>query len=91
MINSFIKTTCVLTIVATVFCAGNPSFAHPEMDAWGRDITSGPLPAIVAEVTPADAETTGSTNTADDCQGSAQANCLPAAQPKPPKRVHGDN
>lgn len=77
MFKLIIRTSVLLSVFAA-----NTSYAQPEMDALGRDITSGPLPAITVSQASAtaDAENTGSINEAIKCSRQNPKACPPKAQ-----------
>jgi hypothetical protein len=91
MYNPIIKTSIFAIALASIGLEGSASFAHPEMDAWGRDITSGPLPPIVDTQATAAGEITGSIKAAVECK---QRNGMPCTIKKirPKQReLPGDN
>ncbi len=85
MLKAASKTIIVASAVAISLFAAKVCLAHPEMDAWGRDITSGPLPPIVAPATPATGEIAGSIIKAETCNITNEKNCRITTEPK---KVH---
>ncbi len=94
MFATIAKTTLQVSAIALIVFSAHAANAHPEMDAWGRDISSSPLPAIVGPsaktVTGVKmnvvklGETTGSIVPLDDCANGKPKICpVAATQPVP--------
>ena len=89
MFKTIAKTTLQASAIALIVFSANAASAHPEMDAWGRDITSGPLPAMIDPSTKTatgnkayvvkPGETTGSIVPLDDCANGKPKVCPVAA------------
>jgi hypothetical protein len=100
MFKTIIQTSIRTTVIAACVLASNPAYAHPEMDAWGRDITSGPLPAMIGPQTSTatgdkvyageTSEITGSISLKNDCIDSLTKICPTSATRKMPVRVRPD-
>jgi hypothetical protein len=100
MFATIAKSTLHASVIALIVFSANAAKAHPEMDAWGRDISSGPLPAMTgpsAKTTTGTevydlklGETTASIVPLDDCAIGQPKICpVSATQPKP-MRVRPD-
>ena len=94
MFKTIAKTTLQASAIALIVFSANAASAHPEMDAWGRDISSGPLPAMIGLSAKAATgikiydvklgETTGSIVPLDDCANGKPKICpVGATQPVP--------
>ena len=94
MFKTIAKTTLQASAIALIVFSANAASAHPEMDAWGRDISSGPLPAMIGPSAKTTTgikiydvklgETTGSIVPLDDCANGKPKICpVGATQPVP--------
>ena len=91
MYTSIVKTNIFLAVLVSGAIASELSYAHPEMDAWGRDITSGPLPPMAKTQDAATGEITGSIRKAVDCKKRNGTSCVPESSPRKPRELPGDN
>jgi hypothetical protein len=75
MFNPIIKTSILVIVLASNGLVGSQSHAHPEMDAWGRDISSGPLPPPMNSEKSVPGEITGSVKAVVACTGHIKTPC----------------
>ena len=100
MFATIAKTTLQVSAITLIVFSANAASAHPEMDAWGRDISSGPLPAMIGPSAKTATgtkvydvklgETTGSIVPLDDCVVGQPKICPVSATQAKPMRVRPD-
>lgn len=91
MLNTFVKTSIFAIALAWSGFVCGATYAHPEMDAWGRDTTSGPLPPMVEPQATAAGAITGSIKVVVECKRRNGTPCDPKLTRPKQREVPGDN
>jgi hypothetical protein len=91
MFNRIVKTSIFIVALSSISFAGSASYAHPEMDSWGRDITSGSLPPMVTTQATASGEITGTIKAAVGCKRRNGSPCDVKLTRPMQRELPGDN